>query len=120
VNVGDKETGCPAIPCYQCESCLKGEYARCDKLLVIGSYEPGTFAEYVKFTAQNVLKVPDNEDYIVAAMVEQSDVDAHRFYKSHIQPGMTVAVMGSGRIGFIAYQWARIFGGGYISAIDID
>ncbi len=30
VNVGDKVTGCPAIPCYQCEYCLKGEYARCE------------------------------------------------------------------------------------------
>ncbi len=40
VNVGDKVTGCPAIPCYQCEYCLKGEYARCEKLFVIGSYEP--------------------------------------------------------------------------------
>ena len=35
VNVGDKVTGCPAIPCYQCEYCLKGEYARCEKLFVI-------------------------------------------------------------------------------------
>ncbi|WP_256072898.1 alcohol dehydrogenase catalytic domain-containing protein, partial [Staphylococcus aureus] len=31
VNVCDKVTGCPAIPCYQCEYCLKGEYARCEK-----------------------------------------------------------------------------------------
>ncbi|MBW3840367.1 alcohol dehydrogenase catalytic domain-containing protein, partial [Staphylococcus aureus] len=69
VNVGDKVTGCPAIPCYQCEYCLKGEYARCEKLFVIGSYEPGSFAEYVKLPAQNVLKVPDNVDYIEAAMV---------------------------------------------------
>lgn len=35
VKVGDKVTGCPAIPCYQCEYCLKGEYARCEKLFVI-------------------------------------------------------------------------------------
>ena len=74
--------------------CLKGEYARCEKLFVIGSYEPGSFAEYVKLPAQNVLKVPDNVDYIEAAMVEPSAVVAHGFYKSNIQPGMTVAVMG--------------------------
>ncbi|MGU3218796.1 alcohol dehydrogenase catalytic domain-containing protein [Staphylococcus aureus] len=36
LNAGDKVTGCPAIPCYQCEYCLKGEYARCEKLFVIG------------------------------------------------------------------------------------
>ncbi|SCQ96482.1 Sorbitol dehydrogenase [Staphylococcus aureus] len=120
VNVGDKVTGCPAIPCYQCEYCLKGEYARCEKLFVIGSYEPGSFAEYVKLPAQNVLKVPDNVDYIEAAMVEPSAVVAHGFYKSNIQPGMTVAVMGCGSIGLLAIQWARIFGAAHIIAIDID
>ena len=31
------------------------------------------------------------------------------FYKSNIQPGMTVAVMGCGSIGLLAIQWARIF-----------
>lgn len=120
VNVGDKVTGCPAIPCYQCEYYLKGEYARCEKLFVIGSYEPGSFAEYVKLPAQNVLKVPDNVDYIEAAMVEPSAVVAHGFYKSNIQPGMTVAVMGCGSIGLLAIQWARIFGAAHIIAIDID
>lgn len=120
VKVGDKVTGCPAIPCYQCEYCLKGEYARCEKLFVIGSYEPGSFAEYVKLPAQNVLKVPDNVDYIEAAMVEPSAVVAHGFYKSNIQPGMTVAVMGCGSIGLLAIQWARIFGAAHIIAIDID
>ena len=61
-----------------------------EKLFVIGSYEPGSFAEYVKLPAQNVLKVPDNVDYIEAAMVEPSAVVVHGFYKSNIQPGMTV------------------------------
>ncbi len=99
---------------------FKGEYARCEKLFVIGSYEPGSFAEYVKLPAQNVLKVPDNVDYIEAAMVEPSAVVAHGFYKSNIQPGMTVAVMGCGSIGLLAIQWARIFGAAHIIAIDID
>ncbi|HCY1156570.1 TPA: zinc-binding dehydrogenase [Staphylococcus aureus] len=42
------------------------------------------------------------------------------FYKSNIQPGMTVAVMGCGSIGLLAIQWARIFGAAHIIAIDID
>ncbi|HIH7695754.1 TPA: PTS transporter subunit IIC [Staphylococcus aureus] len=55
-----------------------------------------------------------------AAMVEPSAVVAHGFYKSNIQPGMTVAVMGCGSIGLLAIQWARIFGAAHIIAIDID
>ena len=57
-----------------------------------------------KLPAQNVLKVPDNVDYIEAAMVEPSAVVAHGFLKSNIQPGMTVAVMGCGSIGFVSYS----------------
>lgn len=53
-------------------------------------------------------------------MVEPSAVVAHGFYKSNIQPGMTVAVMGCGSIGLLAIQWARIFGAAHIIAIDID
>lgn len=48
LNVGDAVTGCPAVVCHQCHYCEKGEYSRCENLYVIGSYEPGCFAEYVK------------------------------------------------------------------------
>ncbi|EHJ09173.1 galactitol-1-phosphate 5-dehydrogenase [Staphylococcus simiae] len=120
LNPGDKVTGCPAMPCYECDYCLKGEYSCCKSLYVIGSYEPGSFAEFVKLPSQNVLKVPDNVDYATAAMVEPSAVVAHGFYKTAIQPGMTVAIMGCGSIGLLAIQWARIFGAAHIIAIDID
>ncbi|CDR64606.1 TPA: galactitol-1-phosphate 5-dehydrogenase [Staphylococcus argenteus] len=120
VKVGDKVTGCPAIPCYECDYCLKGEFSRCEQLYVIGSYEPGSFAEYVKLPAQNIIKVPENVDFIEAAMIEPSAVVAHGFYKTNIKPGITVAVMGCGSIGLLAIQWARIFGATHIIAIDID
>jgi Zn-dependent alcohol dehydrogenase len=55
-----------------------------------------------------------------AGNLTSSAVVAHGFYKSNIQPGMTVAVMGCGSIGLLAIQWARIFGAAHIIAIDID
>ncbi|MGO1758416.1 MAG: zinc-binding dehydrogenase, partial [Mammaliicoccus vitulinus] len=87
---------------------------------VIGSYEPGCFAEFVKLPASNVLKLPDNVDLDTAAMVEPSAVVAHGFYRTHMKPGATVAVMGCGSIGLLAIQWAKIFGAAKIIAIDID
>lgn len=120
LNVGDAVTGCPAIACHNCEYCEKGEYSRCTKLFVIGSLEPGSFAEYVKLPANNVLKIPNNVDFDTAAMVEPSAVVAHGFYRTHIKPGSTVAVMGCGSIGLLAIQWAKIFGATKIIAIDID
>lgn len=120
LNIGDTVTGCPAIVCHKCHYCEKGEYSRCENLYVIGSYEPGCFAEYVKLPASNVLKLPDNVDLDTAAMVEPSAVVAHGFYRTRMKPGATVAIMGCGSIGLLAIQWAKIFGAAKIIAIDID
>lgn len=120
VKIGDAVTGCPAIACHACPQCEKGEYSRCEHLYVIGSYEPGAFAEFVKLPAHNVLKLPSNVDFDTAAMVEPSAVVAHGFYRTKMKPGATVAVMGCGSIGLLAIQWAKIFGAAKTIAIDID
>lgn len=120
VQIGDAVTGCPAIVCHACEQCEKGNYSRCAQLFVISSYQPGCFAEYVKLSASNVLKLPENVDFDTAAMVEPSAVVAHGFYRTSMKPGATVAIMGCGSIGLLAIQWSKIFGAANIIAIDID
>ncbi|SUM30748.1 Sorbitol dehydrogenase [Staphylococcus gallinarum] len=87
LTVGDRVTGCPAIVCHQCAQCEQGNYSRCESLYVIGSLEPGCFAEFVKLPISNVLKLPDNVDFTTAAMVEPSAVVAHGFYKTNMKPG---------------------------------
>ncbi|PXW86718.1 L-iditol 2-dehydrogenase [Streptohalobacillus salinus] len=117
---GDRVTGCPALYCGKCESCKKSEYARCEKLTVIGSTYPGAFAEYVKLPAENFVKIPADVDFDAASMVEPSSVVIHGLYKTMMHPGAEVAIMGSGNIGLLAVQWANIFGAKKIYAIDID
>ncbi|WP_010097373.1 galactitol-1-phosphate 5-dehydrogenase [Ornithinibacillus scapharcae] len=120
VKVGDRVAGCPAFICGECIYCQKGEPSRCDKLSVIGAYRPGAYAEYTKLPATHVIPLPDNVDYDTAAMVEPSAVVAHGFYRTKIQPGAEVAIMGVGSIGLLAVQWAKIFGAKKVYAIDID
>lgn len=120
IKVGDRVAGCPAFCCGTCESCRKGEPSRCENLHVIGAYRPGAYAEYVKLPAENVVPIPDGVDYDTAAMVEPSAVVSHGFYRTNIQPGAEVAVMGCGNIGLLAIQWAKIFGAKKVYAIDID
>ena len=45
--VGDRVTVAPLVPCMKCEQCLTGAYSQCRHYSVIGSREPGGFAEYV-------------------------------------------------------------------------
>jgi L-iditol 2-dehydrogenase len=120
IKVGDRVAGCPAFYCGKCDSCKKGEPSRCENLHVMGAYHPGAFAEFAILPEENVIPVPDNVDFDTAAMIEPSAVVAHGFYRTNIQPGAEVAVIGCGNIGLLAIQWAKIFGAKRVYAIDID
>ncbi|OZU88350.1 galactitol-1-phosphate 5-dehydrogenase [Virgibacillus indicus] len=120
IKAGDRVAGCPTFYCGECESCRKGELSRCENLHVMGAYHPGAYAEYAKLPAENIVPLPDNVDYETAAMVEPSAVVVHGFYRTSMQPGAEVAVMGCGNIGLLAVQWAKIFGAKKVYAIDID
>ncbi|GAA5415993.1 galactitol 1-phosphate 5-dehydrogenase [Paraliobacillus ryukyuensis] len=119
-KIGDRVAGCPALYCGTCNSCKKSEFARCENLSVIGSTYPGAYAEYVKLPAENFIKLPNEVDDDTAALIEPSAVVVHALYKTSLQPGADVAVMGSGNIGLLAIQWAKIFGARKVFAIDID
>ncbi|MFG6147367.1 galactitol-1-phosphate 5-dehydrogenase [Halobacillus sp. B23F22_1] len=120
LKAGDRVAGCPAYYCGACESCQKGDLSRCEHLTVIGARHPGSYAEYVKLPAENIIPLPDEVDFETAALIEPSAVVAHGFYRTNMQPGAEVAVMGCGSIGLLAIQWAKIFGAKKVYAIDID
>ncbi|WP_174614827.1 galactitol-1-phosphate 5-dehydrogenase [Virgibacillus ihumii] len=120
LQTGDRVAGCPTFYCGECESCRKGELSRCETLTVIGARHPGAYAEYVKLPAENIIPIPDEVDFDTAAMVEPSAVVVHGMYRTSLQPGGSVAVMGCGNIGLLAVQWAKIFGAKTVYAIDID
>lgn len=120
VKVHDKVTACPALYCGTCDSCKKGTFAQCEHLDVIGAHRYGAFAESVVIPEENVMPIPEGIDYDDAAVVEPSCVVVHGYYKTNLQPGDSVAVIGCGTIGLLALQWAKIFGAQKVIAIDID
>ncbi|MEI3598295.1 MULTISPECIES: galactitol-1-phosphate 5-dehydrogenase [unclassified Oceanobacillus] len=117
---GDRVAACPTYVCGQCESCRSGQPSQCENLTVIGARHPGAYAEYVKIAASHLIALPNDVDFDTAALVEPSSVVAHGFYRTTIQPGAEVAIMGVGSIGLLAVQWAKIFGARKVYAIDID
>ncbi|MFC7321758.1 galactitol-1-phosphate 5-dehydrogenase [Halobacillus campisalis] len=120
IQVGDRVAGCPTYYCGSCESCRKGELSRCEHLTVIGARHPGAYAEYVKLPLENIISLPEQVDFETAALIEPSSVVAHGFYRTTMEPGEEVAIMGCGSIGLLAIQWAKIFGAKKVYAIDID
>jgi L-iditol 2-dehydrogenase len=119
VKVGDGVAVCPTTPCFTCEYCRQGQLSRCEKLLVLGAKEDGGFAEYARLDSQSVLKLPEGLDFETAACIEPACVALHGFYRTKIQAGDTVAVLGVGSIGLFAVQCAKILGASQVIAVDI-
>jgi len=119
IKKNDRVTAYPLLPCYQCEFCESGMYNLCNNYSYIGSRENGSFAEYVKLPAENVLKLCNNVDYETGATTDPAAVALHGFRKAHLNAGDKVAIIGAGAIGLFALQWAKILGARQILVIDL-
>lgn len=120
VKSGDRVTACNCFPCFHCNYCKQGKYARCTNLKVLGGHKSGAFAEYILMPAENVLKLPDSMDFTTASFIEPSSVVVHGMQQVDIKVGSSVAIVGCGTIGLLAVQWAKICGAGEVFAFDTD
>lgn len=116
---GDRVAVAPILPCFKCESCLKGNYGQCDNYDYLGSRRDGAFAEYVVAPERNLVKMAENVDMISGGAIEPACVTLHGMMKTGLSAGDSVAVIGCGAIGLFAIQFAKILGATKIIAVDI-
>lgn len=120
VVVGERMAGIPLLPCYKCRDCQSGNFAQCRHYSFIGSRVSGSWAEYVKLPARNVITLPDGVSFEEGAFVEPSAVALHALRHIQFRGGEEIAVLGGGNIGMLVMQWARLFGAKSITVFDID
>ena len=118
-KVGDRVTVPPLIPCYKCEWCAKGIYSLCASYDYFGSRRHGALAEYVAVPEPNLLKLPDNVDYLDAATTDPCANALHGLAQSQLQKGEVFVAYGAGPIGLFAIQVSRVRGASRIIAVDI-
>jgi L-iditol 2-dehydrogenase len=121
--VGDRISLAPAIGCGECPSCRKGYTNLCDNLQTIGFQFDGGFAEYmevpaVAFRRGHVYKTPANVPAEEAALAEPIAcvVNGQEFLR--ISKGDSVAVFGSGFIGCMHAELARLSGADPVIMIE--
>ncbi len=107
----------PLIPCRKCQSCLDKHYEMCEHYDYIGSRRDGAFAEYVAVPVWNLVELPDDVPFEVAAMMEPFAVALHAMKIGGISSGMTVGIIGTGMIGIAAGQWAKKYGAKKVTVI---
>ena len=111
--------------CGKCEYCKKQMYSHCeDGGWILGHLIDGTQAEYVRIPhADNSLyRIPENVDE--EALVMLSDILPTGFeigvLYGKVQPGDTVAIVGSGPIGMAALLTAQFYSPSRLIMIDVD
>lgn len=120
IDVGERVTAAPLVPCHKCIDCQKGHFSQCNYYKFIGSSLFGSWAEYVKVPAINIVKLPDEVSFEEGAFFEPSTVVLHAIFNSDFRSGYSAAVLGCGTIGQVTIQWLRIMGASHIYAFDID
>jgi len=120
LSVGDRVTGAPLVPCHICADCQIGDFALCKNYTFIGSRIQGSFAEYLKLPAMNVVKFDNSISFEQGAFFEPSTVALHGIRLNDYTGGHDVAVIGGGTIGIFTAQWAKIFGAKSVTVFDIS
>jgi L-iditol 2-dehydrogenase len=104
---------------------LKGMYNLSENRRVLGvspgEYrQHGAFAEYVAVPEHILYRLPEEVDFVQAAMVEPVAVACHAIELTQLSVQDTVAVIGTGMIGLFLIQVLSNSGVGQIIAVDID
>lgn len=120
IKVGDRATAAPLIPCKVCDDCQKGNFSLCKHYKFIGSSLFGSFGDYVKVPAVNVVKFGDSVSFIQGAFFEPTTVALHGVKCAGYHGGETVAILGGGTVGLFTMQWAKVLGAKKIAVFDIS
>ncbi len=117
---GDRVAVDPAISCGICEMCLEGHAHVCPNGRFVGTPTvPGALQELLVHPARLAFKLPDNVNYVQAAVLEPLGVALHAIDLGKLRVADTVAVLGCGPIGLMIIALARLSGAQDVFATDI-
>jgi propanol-preferring alcohol dehydrogenase len=121
VRVGDRVCLHYNITCGDCLHCSEGRDQFCEKVLMLGHYTDGGFAEYIAVPGRNAIPLPHEIPFDQGAtLMCASATSYHALRKGRLRAGERVAVFGVGGLGHSALQLARAFGALEVYAVDMN
>jgi len=121
VKVGERVCLHYNLTCGDCYYCSTGNEQFCEKVLMLGHYTQGGYAEYISVPARNAVHLPDEIPFEQGATLMCASATAfHALRKSKLKAGETAAVFGVGGLGLSAIQLAKAFGALEVYAVDIN
>ncbi len=98
LQVGQRVTVNPGISCGHCEFCLAGEQSLCAEFGILGEHTAGGAAEFARVPAVNVLPIPDDYPFEMAAAAPLVFLTAWRalISRARLRAGEDVLILGAG------------------------
>lgn len=119
-KAGDRIAAETHIPCGHCETCRGGHQHICGNHMgVLGRTVDGCFAEYIKLHQKALIRLPDDITYAQGAVFEPFATAVHAVSKAEPM-GKTMLICGTGTIGKMAVQVAKLMGCTRVFANDIS
>ena len=121
LEVGQRVSIEPGVPCGGCTQCLAGRYNLCPGMRFFATppYD-GAFCEYVVMPAAFVHPVPDAVSDDAAGLMEPLSVGIWACRRGEVGPGVRVLVTGAGPIGLVCAQAALAYGATEVVVSDVN
>ena len=120
VKVGDRVAIYLGIGCNECEHCLRGDMILCKQYKCISQHVNGAHADFMVVPEETCLPMPDDMDFITAAL--STDVGGTLYTackRLGVNGSKLVAIFGVGPMGLGGVLFAKAMGGTVI-AIDMN
>jgi L-iditol 2-dehydrogenase len=123
VQVGERVSVHPGIPCGHCYYCDRGLQNLCEDRKNLGIHYPGSFAEYIKIPKKTLevgtcVKIPEHVPYEIAALGDPvvSALNGEETIDTRL--GDTILILGCGPIGMLHAMIARLKGASTIILVN--
>ena len=120
VKVGDRVAVDPSLHCGECFYCRRARGNLCENWNALGVTFPGAAAQYLLSPQKNIHKLPSSVDLKSAALIEPLSCAVRGFDQLPRNPGSHYLIYGSGTMGLMMAELAKVNGAASVSIVDLN
>ncbi|MBO0808992.1 MAG: zinc-dependent alcohol dehydrogenase family protein [Actinobacteria bacterium] len=118
--VGARVAVDPSLYCHECHYCRIGRANLCERWAAIGVSTAGGAAEFAVVPAANCVPLPEHVRLADAALIEPLSCAVRGYDVLRSALGAHVLIYGSGTMGLMMLQLARVTGAVSVDVVDIN
>ena len=120
IKIGDKVAVDPSLHCGECFYCRRARGNLCENWNALGVTFPGAAAEFLLSPKKNIHKLPARIDLKAAALIEPLSCAVRGFDQLPRNPGSNYLIYGSGTMGLMMAEMARVNGAANVCIVDLN